>query len=210
MRVSPVAIALSILLGRAVCAEPSTDVVTRLKSCFQLNRELQDECLENLSRELSTKDDRGSVLPAESTWVISETTSPLDYSPMVTAALLSHPSARDAPATFAVRCRSQRTDLIISTEGSWRASGGEFQVTYRINDLPATKLRWSASADGRSAVFRGDGVRFLRALPDRGLLKISLTDRDGAAHEAVFPLSGLDAVRRKIGTACKWAPADTH
>jgi hypothetical protein len=207
MRVLTVAMALSIS-SHAVCAEPANDAITRLKSCFQLDRAAQAECLEKLSRELPGKDVQSPAQPAEGTWVISETTSPVDYSPMITAATLSRSNAKDAPTTFAIRCRGQRTDLLVGTEGSWRPSSvNELQVDYRINDQPAVRARWTASADGRTALFKDDAVRFLRSLPDKGRITVSVSDGQGPAHEAAFQLTGLDAVRLKIGTACKWAPA---
>src|SRR5258705_13911814 len=122
MRVSSVAISLVVMalsiLSHAVGAEPANDAITRLKSCFQLDRAKQVECLETLSRELPDGNAQNSKQQAKGTWIISETTSPVDYSPMITAAI----SSQDAPATFAIRCRGQRTDLLVSTEGSWRAS----------------------------------------------------------------------------------------
>src|ERR1700686_1162879 len=112
MRVPAIAMALSIS-SHAACGESATDAITRLKSCFQLDGAAQVECLEKLSRELSDKDVQSSVQPAEGTWVISETTSPVDYSPIITAATLSRSNAKDAPTTFAIRCRGQRTDVLV-------------------------------------------------------------------------------------------------
>jgi hypothetical protein len=207
LRVRGAVMALSVL-SYAACAEPANDAITRLKSCFRLDGAAQIECLEKLSRELPDQNGESSVPSPEGTWVISETTSPLDYSPVVTATTLSRSNAKDAPKTFAVRCRGQRTDLMVSTDGSWHASRvNGLQVDYRINDQPAVRMQWIASADGRAALFKDDAVQFLRSLPDKGRLTIGVSDRQGPAHEATFQLTGLDAVRQKIGAACKWAPA---
>ncbi len=134
MRVPPVAIPIVVMalpiLSHAVGAEPENDAITRLKSCFQLDRAEQVECLEKLSRELPDRNVQSSGQPAKGTWVISETTSPVDYSPMITAATLSQSNAKDAPATFAIRCRGQRTDLVVSTEG-WVARQ---RATGRLQD----------------------------------------------------------------------------
>jgi hypothetical protein len=132
----------------------------------------------------------------------------VDYSPIVTAATVSHSSAKDAPSALAIRCRGQRTDLVVSTEGYWRASRvHELEIEYKVNDQPAIKTRWAAAADGRTAVLRDDAVRFLRSLPDGGRITISVASPQGAPNEATFQLSGLEAIRRKISTACKWTPA---
>jgi Type VI secretion system VasI, EvfG, VC_A0118 len=207
MRVWPVAMALSIA-SQAVCSQPTDDFISRLKACFQLERDLQAECLENLSRELDNKNSQNYAEPAAPSWIVSETTSPVDYSPMITATTSSQSVAKDAPATFIIRCRGRRTDLLVSTEGSWRASrANELQVDLRVNDQPAVRTQWIVSSDGRTATFKDDAVRFLRLLPEGGRIMVRVSDWQGVAHEASFQLTGLDAIRQKIAAACKWTPA---
>src|SRR6266850_421380 len=60
--------------------------------------------------------------PVDTAWVVSETTSPVDYSPLITAVIRSTSSVKDAPSTLTVRCRGLRTELQLRTEGAWRAS----------------------------------------------------------------------------------------
>jgi hypothetical protein len=208
MRGWPVAAAVSIVT-QTVCSQPADVFTSRLKACFQLERALQAECLENLSRELDDKNNRNPAEPAAPSWIVSETTSPVDYSPVITATTSSHqPVAKDAPAIFMIRCRGQRTDVLVSTEGSWRGSrANELQVDLRVNDQPAVRTQWSTSSDGRIAIFKDDTVRFLRSLPDGGRIIVSVSDWQGVAHEASFQLAGLNAIRQKIAAACKWTPA---
>src|ERR1700729_2574852 len=104
MRVWAIVLALSIV-SQTVCSQPADGPIARLKACFQLERALQSECLESLSRELADKKKQNSVEPAARSWVVSETMSPLDYSPIITATTSSEPVAKDAPATFIIRCR---------------------------------------------------------------------------------------------------------
>jgi hypothetical protein len=68
-------------------------------------------------------------------------------------------------------------------------------------------MQWIASTDGRTAIFKDDAVRFLRSLPDGGRITVSVFDWQGPEHAATFQLTGLDAIRQKIGVACKWPPA---
>jgi hypothetical protein len=99
---------------------------------------------------LADKNNQNSAEPAKPSWIVSETLSPVDYSPMITAAISSQPAAKDAPSTLIIRCRGQRTDLIVSTEGSWRTSRAtELQVDLRVNDQPAVRMPWIASPEGR-------------------------------------------------------------
>jgi hypothetical protein len=145
--------------------------------------------------------------PADTAWIISETTSPVDYSPLTTAVIHSTSSAKDAPHTLAVRCSGPRTELLLRTEGVWRAThASEVQVDYRIDDQPLVRLQWTVSADGKIASYKGDAVGLLRSLPEGAQLKISVFDRQGVGQEATFQLTGLDSVRKKIGLACKWPP----
>jgi hypothetical protein len=154
MRVWLFAMAFSIV-SQAVCSQPADDPVSRLKACFQLERTLQSECLENLSRELTDKNNQNSAEPAARSWIVSETMSPVDYSPIITATTSSQPVAKDAPASFIIRCRGQRTDVLVSTEGSWRASrANELQVDLRVNELPAVRTQW---IDFYDRCLMGDG-----------------------------------------------------
>jgi hypothetical protein len=143
--------------------------------------------------------------PADTAWVVSETTSPVDYSPLITAVIHSTSSVKDAPNTLAVRCRGQRTELLLGTEARWRATrASEVHVNYQINDQPFVRLRWTVSADGKTVVYKDDAVGLLRSLPEDARLKISVLDRQGLGQDATFQLTGLDSIRKKIGLACKW------
>jgi Type VI secretion system VasI, EvfG, VC_A0118 len=185
------------------CIDPANDTVKRV-ACFQSVRAAQVECLENLSHEPTTGSAQNQ--PADTTWVVSETTSPLDYSPLITAVIRSTSSVKDAPNTLAVRCRGLRTELLLRMEGTWPASrASEIQVDYQINDQPFVRLQWTVSADGKTASYKDDAVGLLRSLPENARLKISVFDRQGLGQEATFQLTGLDSVRKKIGLACKWA-----
>jgi hypothetical protein len=146
--------------------------------------------------------------PRDTSWIVSETTSPVDYTPLISAAIRLPSGVKDAPNTLAVRCLGQRTELLVRTAGAWRASRvGDVQVDYQINDQPWVVRPWAASADGKTAIYRDDAVALLQSVPEGAELKINVLDGSGASHEATFHLAGLDAVREKIAAACKWAPA---
>jgi hypothetical protein len=140
-------------------------------------------------------------------WVVSQTTSPVDYTPLITAAIRLPSSEKHAPDTLAIRCRGRRTELVVRTAGTWRLSrSGDVQVDYQINDQPSVKQAWAASADGRTAIYKDDPVGLLQSLPDGARLKINVFDGPDSGHEATFQLGGWDAVREKIAAACKWPP----
>ena len=145
--------------------------------------------------------------PADTAWVVSETTSPVDYAPLTMAVINATSSVENAPNTLAVRCHQARTELLLRTEGAWRATrASEVQVDYGINDQPVVRLQWTVSPDGKTASYKGDAVGLLRSLPEGAPLKISVFDWPGVGQEATFQLTGLDSVRKKIGAACNWPP----
>jgi Type VI secretion system VasI, EvfG, VC_A0118 len=184
------------------CIVPANDTVKRV-ACLQSARAAQVECLENISHEPP----KGSAQnqPSDTAWVVSETTSPVDYSPLITAVIHSTSSVKDAPNTLAVRCRGPRTELLLRTMGTWRAThASEVQVDYQINDQPFVRLHWTVSPDGKTVSYNDDAVELLRSLPEGARLKISVFDGLGPGQEATFQLTGLDSVRKKIGLACKW------
>jgi hypothetical protein len=146
--------------------------------------------------------------PPDTNWLVSETTSPVDYTPLLTAMTRLPASLKHTPNTLAVRCRGGHTELLVRTGGTWRVSRArEVQIEYQINDQPAVRLAWAASADGKTAIYKDDPVGLLQSLPEGARLKINVLDGPDTSYEATFPLAGLDAVREKIAAACKWPPA---
>jgi hypothetical protein len=140
------------------------------------------------------------VTPAQfvdQNWVVSETTSPVDYSPLIMATNLSRPSAKDGPASLIIRCRGKRAELALTTNGSWGPANFK-RVTYQINDQSPVQQGWTPSPDGRSATLRTDVIGFVRALPDTGYVLIRVYGSEAVPYEATFQLSGLGAVRRRL------------
>lgn len=144
-------------------------------------------------------------------WVVSQTTSPVDYSPLLTAVKHSTSNVKDAPNTLIIRCLEQRTELLVHTDGAWGAlRAGELRVDYQINEQVIVKQQWTLSPDGKTASAKDDPVGLLRSLPEDARLKITVTDRTAVSHEATFRLTGWNAIREKVGAACKWAQATSR
>jgi hypothetical protein len=154
----------------------------------------------------STIDPVGNT--ATRNWVVSETTSPIDYSALITATIRSVASAKDAPVILTFRCRQSQTEVSLRTEGTFSPlRGAEVQVTYQINDQSVVKSNWAVSADRKTLAYKDDPAELLRSLPQGAKLKINVLDQPGASHQAAFQLNGLDIIRNKIAAACKWTPA---
>jgi hypothetical protein len=198
------ALAVTVLssLSQAVYAQAG-DAVDRLRGCSKYEGVERLKCVDELLGEMVEKPD--SKQPQGMNWVISETTSPVDYRPQIAALTTARASSQDAPSSLAIHCRAQRTELIISTTGSWKqATDGEVKVVYRINEEPPVEQRWRPAEAGRSLAFQGDVVRFLRSIPDRGQFLVKVYAGKSPPYESTFKLAGLDPVRRKIAAACNW------
>jgi hypothetical protein len=189
-------------LGQAVSAQAG-DAVDRLKACVQSEGIERSKCVEKLLQEMEEAPGPGQSQGPN--WIISETTSPVDYKPQIAALTTAPASSQDAPSSLAIHCRARRTELTISTTGSWKqAADREVKVVYRINEEPSVEQRWRVTETGRSLAFSGDVVRLLRAMPDSGQIAVKVYAGKGPPDEGRFQLVGLDPVRRKIAAACNW------
>jgi hypothetical protein len=198
--VGALAVTLLSSLSQAVCAQTG-DAVDRLKACSQFEGMERLKCVDELLQEVAPD----SAQPQGPNWIISETTSPVDYRPQITALTTARASSPDAPSSLAIRCRAQRTELIISTTGSWKqATDDVVKVVYRINQEPPVEQRGKTAETGRSLAFQGDVVRFLRSMPDSGQILVKVYAGKTPPYESTFQLVGLDPVRRKIAAACNW------
>src|SRR3984893_16549679 len=108
MRGWPAAAAL-LIVNQAGSFQPPDAGIVRSKACFQLESARQSKCLENLSRELADKNNQNSAEPATRSWIVSETMSPVDYSPMITATTSSQPVGKDAPVISIIRWQRTRS-----------------------------------------------------------------------------------------------------
>jgi Type VI secretion system VasI, EvfG, VC_A0118 len=153
-------------------------------------------------------DATAAISPVAKGWLVSETTSPRDFSPLFVAKLYALPPvAADAPETLVLRCRNQRTEMSLGANGLWRAlRGGDVEVVISPDQPPARPMRWRLAVDGRTASMPQDPVDLVRAL-DGGRTSISVTDAAGRPTSAIFDLAGIDAVRAKLANACHWPNA---
>lgn len=179
------------------------DATDRLKKCAKLEGMERLKCVDELLGEATEPTTPAS--PRAQNWIISETTSPVDYKPQIAAQTMGRPATKDAPSSISIRCRASRTELMIATSPSWKQPPeGEVKVVYQVNDDPSIGDRWRAAEGGRSLTFPGDVVRLLRSLPEDGRLLIRVYAGKNPPYESTFQLTGLDSVRRKLAPACGW------
>jgi hypothetical protein len=139
-------------------------------------------------------------------WVISETSSPVDYTPIVVAVTTSRGGAENSMLQLNIYCRNGRTELVIAGQAI-SGRGEDYAITYRVNGDEPVQTAAGPPSFGTGARFKGDVVRLLRSLPDEGDIVIRLAPRTGAPLEGNFSLGGLKPVRDKLAGACKWPQA---
>ena len=196
------AISLSVafeVASRLAFAQGAADPMADLRTCPLIEREERLECLENLSRNIVP----ARPASAADNWIVSATTSPVDYMPIVTATTFS----RDASSMqLSIRCRAGRTELVVAGP-IFSRSREDYAISYRINDDPPMQLAAAPPSSGTGVAFTGDVVRLLQSLPEEGKIAVRLVTRTGAVQEGHFLLGGLEMVREKLAAACKWPHA---
>lgn len=145
--------------------------------------------------------------PQANRWIVSETTSPIDYSPLVTAVLEPVQYGDNGPINLAIRCREKRIELTFQFPGNsaWR---NESQISFKTEDQSPARLDVSWSADGKIATVKNDPVSVLQSLPDGSTLKMWAGER--APQDTTFKLIGLEGAIGKVAAACNWAPQQAH
>ena len=138
---------------------------------------------------------------AKSWWLVSETASPIDYSPIVDAEIRPIIRAQDGPDALAISCRARRIEVVIRRKQAWSGSPGRgLEVEYQIAGRPAVRETWILSADGKVAK-KGSPAEFLQSTPDGATLKIAVGRRLDAQYTR-FELVGLSAIRPSVEKAC--------
>jgi hypothetical protein len=196
------AILLFVALGDTGGIALAQDPMTQLRSCLQKDHAERLACLNKLTRTIAPQ----HRLTPEDEWIVSQTTSPIDYSPIATATTSSRSGAGEPVMQLSIRCRGGRTELVLGGPDISRG-GGDDTISYRVNDNPAVQVAAAVPAFGPGVAFGGDVVRLVQSLPDSGDFIVLLSSRGGAAHDGTFALAGLDAVRAKMAAACKWPRA---
>jgi len=198
------AILLSVALevvSRIAFAQATSDPMADLRACSLMEHAERLECLEKLSRSIAPP---AGPAPGSDNWVVSETTSPVDYTPIVTATALS--TGGSSSMRLSIHCRGGRTELVVAGPAVSRGSG-DYVISYRINDGQPVQLAAGSPSFGTGAAFTGDIVRLLQSLPENGHIAVRISARGGAVQDGRFSLGGLKTVREKLAAACKWPSA---
>src|SRR5436190_24231371 len=125
-------------------AQGGSDPVADLRACSLMEREARLECLEKLSRSIAPP---ARPAPAGDNWIVSETTSPVDYTPIVTATTSSRGGSDGSAMQLSIQCRGGRTELVVAGPAISRGSA-DYAISYRINDGQPVQLAAGAPSSG--------------------------------------------------------------
>ena len=200
------AILLSVALevaSRIAFAQETGDPIADLRACSLMEHAERLECLEKLSRKIAPP---AAPAAGSDNWIVSETTSPVDYTPIVSATAFSTGGSDGSSMHLSIHCRGGRTELVVAGPTVSR-SGRDHVISYRVNDGQPVQLAAGSPSFGTGAAFTGDIVRLLQSLPENGHIAVRISARGGATQDGRFSLGGLKTVREKLAAACKWPSA---
>jgi hypothetical protein len=140
--------------------------------------------------------------PMAGKWIISETRSPIDYSPVATATASSG-AGSDSVLQLSVQCRGGRSEMVIRSAPLMRRAE-DHVVSYAINDAPPVTVTSGLSSSGSGIALKGDVAGFLRSLPAEGAIDFRVVDRQGGALEGRYDLPGIKAMVARLAGPCKW------
>jgi hypothetical protein len=200
MKAAALSFPVVLALVSGVAVQAASDATPQLRACPLMGSAEGLQCQDKQPRAA------GSPLrlaAAADGWVVSETTSPIDYSPIATATTLSRDGAGTSALRLSIRCRGGRTELAIS-DGAITGRGNDYSISYRVNGGQSVQSAGVAPAFGDGVAFKGDAAALLQSLPAEGDLVVEVMPLRGTAQQGIFSLDGLETLRVKIGATCKW------
>ncbi|MBS0523272.1 MAG: hypothetical protein JSS04_06510 [Proteobacteria bacterium] len=194
------------LVGAAALAQAAGDPLDKLRACSALASAERTECLDKLAREIAPSDRPAATSTAAAPvatdrWVVSETTSPLDYSPVVIATAVATSNVK-----LSIACRSGSTSLVVDAP-AFTPGNDPPVVSYVVNDAQPVVVASKPAAAGIGTAVAVDVVHLLMSLPAQGEIAFRINGRQDPQSpriEGRYSLAGLKALREKLAVACKW------
>jgi hypothetical protein len=194
--------------GVGALAQGLDNAMERLRACAQLAQAERRDCLEKLSRDIAPSPTLPSsialgmpVTPRH--WIVSETTSPIDYSPVAIATATSAAGPDGNALQLSIQCRGGRTDLLINATGLTRRAE-DYVVSYSVNDGQPVVVAAGTPPSGTGVAVRSDVVRLLTSLPDQGTVAFRITGKQALFVDGRYDLPELKSVMDRLAGPCKW------
>jgi hypothetical protein len=143
-----------------------------------------------------------AAAPTAGKWIVSETRSPIDYSP-VAIATASSSTGPDGVLQLSIQCRGGRSEMVIRSAPLMRRAE-DHVVSYAVNDAPPVTVTSGLSSSGSGIGLKGDVAGFLLSLPAEGAIAFRVADRQGRTLEGRYDLAGIKALVARLAGPCKW------
>jgi hypothetical protein len=192
-------VAIAMIVGIAL-AQGGDDPMMQLRACSLMERADRAECLDKLSRALELATPQA---PREDRWIISQTSSPLDYSPIASATISSREVEGGGAMQLSIRCRGGRTEIEVAGPAI-TGRGDDYAISYRVSGGRPVQIAAATPAFGAGVAFKADVVALIQSLPGDGEFVLHLSPHVGPSQDAIFSLTGLERVRARIAGPCGW------
>jgi Type VI secretion system VasI, EvfG, VC_A0118 len=172
-----------------------------VKACRVLKDDAERlKCYDRLDTSASNapRGQRESRPDAETGWVVNDEKSPLDDSPLVSAALASG----DGKATLLMRCKDRKTEVAVSIRGFIKC-GSDVRMIYRVDQAQATEVPWNTHSSCYLALAPSP-IPFVQSLTDDGKVYVRMFDHHDAPYDALFNLGKISKIRSRLAEACDW------
>jgi hypothetical protein len=195
--------------GAPVMAQGAGDPVDKPRACSSLTDAERAKCLDKLSREIApgfagpqTTSGSGSTATPD-IWIFSETTSPIDYSPVAIASTITSDPPNGSGLKLSIACRGGNTSLALIATRILPASES-YTAFYAVDGGTPTTLAVAAAPFGTGMTLVADVVRLLVSLPTQGEIAFRIVGRQGGTWEGRYSLAGLKTTRERMAVSCKW------
>lgn len=195
------AVVLVLLAGLApppVAAAAEPDLPDALRRCATIQVQAERlACFDRLAAALAAPDEPGTATIGR--WLVTTGTNASGRTIVADQRPLE-PWGEEG-IVLEISCRNDRVALAVGRDSPVMGAASVF-VTLRINDRLAPGDIWQGSRDLQQAIYPGDVREFLTRLPATGTLAIRLEGSRRWRFEGTYRLDGIDAIRRRMLTAC--------
>jgi len=191
--------------GLTFAAGAQAQVQDALKLCRQMKDDAERlKCYDGIaaSAPSASGNQAQSSQGGDAAWLVTDEKSPLDDSPLVSAALASS----DGRSHLLMRCKDRKTEVAVSIRGFIKC-GTDVRVVYRVDQGQAMETPWNSHSSCYLARMPSP-IPFIRALTDDGKVYVRMFDHHDAPHDALFSLGKVSAVRSRLAEACDWDGAN--
>jgi hypothetical protein len=195
------------LADASAMAQAAGDPMDRLRTCSTLSQAERIKCLDLLSREIGPEAARprpasgseGTATPE--TWIISETTSPIDYSPVVIATATARVASDGLVMKLSIACRGGTTSLVLGGPSALPLGDG-YALSYAVDEESPATLAAVVAPSRTGMALGGDVVHFLVSL--QGEIAFRIVGRHDVTLEGRYSLAGLKITRERMAVSCRW------